>query len=174
MEKSQTLQQIHQLATKRHRNTHGLHMPAPKKSKITSSWNSDKARTNLINDNFTSLNKEWKIFASKAHPRSSFINEGKAGEIYTPANTAVYAQRPPTKNTKLIELTIDTGTDKSATWGPGLALVFNTQTIKFNVGPGGFDYHNKSAFAFSNGSSETPNIKHPRNSSTHQNPSHSE
>jgi len=35
----------------------------------------------------------WTITASKAHPRSSFSNEGKAGEIMAIADTSVFADR---------------------------------------------------------------------------------
>lgn len=101
---------------------------------------SDLGRTKLIEDPFNQLDKAWRIHTSPTHPRSSFENEGKPGEIYTPANTAVYAQRALPKGTRLVEATINAGTDKSASWGPGVALVFKDRVIKFNIRPQGNPY----------------------------------
>lgn len=91
----------------------------------------------LLEDSFATLDKKWREHASKAHSRCSFQNEGKVGEIYTPANTAVLVERDLPKGTRLVETVINTGTDKSASWGPGLALVWKNHVIKFNVRPGG-------------------------------------
>ncbi len=54
---------------------------------------SDRNRTVLMEDKFTVLSPAWKIFTSGASDRSSFINEGKAGEIMAMSNTAVYAEQ---------------------------------------------------------------------------------
>ncbi len=78
----------------------------------------------------------WTVHASAADPRSSFDNEGKPGEIYTPANTCVFIERPLTDDTRLVETTIDTGTDNSASWGPGITLVLPHRQIKFYIRPG--------------------------------------
>jgi hypothetical protein len=98
---------------------------------------SDLGRKQLIADDFKTLDKVWKVHASKANPRSSFENEGKVGEIYTPENTCVFVERPLPPETRIVEATIDAGTDKSASWGPGIALVWPNRAIKFNLRPGG-------------------------------------
>ena len=94
----------------------------------------------LISDDFATRDPAWSVHASQSFERSSFENEGKLGEIYTPANTAVYAERPLPKGTGSVEVTIDAGTDRSASWGPGIALRFDGRSVKFNLRPiGGGD-----------------------------------
>lgn len=96
------------------------------------------ARKVLHRSEMQEMNTTWKVHTSKSHPRSSFRNEGKVGEIYTPANSAVYIQQPIPKSVKLMETSIDLGTDNSKSWGPGLALVFkNQETVKLNIRPAG-------------------------------------
>ena len=98
---------------------------------------SGEGRTKLIADDFKTLDAAWKVHVSNNHERSSFVNEGKVGEIYTPANTAVYVERNLPQGTRLVETTIDVGTDRSASWGPGMAMVFQSGTVKFYFRPGG-------------------------------------
>jgi len=95
------------------------------------------ARHILIADQFQKLDDAWEIHVSKSNVRSSFENEGKIGEIYTPAHTAVFAQRKLPVGTEIVELTLDAGTDGSASWGPGIALLFANQTLKLHVRPSG-------------------------------------
>lgn len=90
----------------------------------------------LFEDSFAALDEQWQVHASQVDPRSSFTNEGKAGEIYTPANSAVYAEREISADTRLVQCEIDPGSDRSASWGPGIALVFDARTIKFHLRPG--------------------------------------
>ena len=113
-------------------------------------------RRTLIADGFESLSDEWAIHVSTAHERSSFENEGKAGEIYTPANTAVFAERPLPPGTRIVEAEIDAGTDRSASWGPGIALVWPERTIKFNLRPGGNSYDSAAMFGLYDGQGENP------------------
>ena len=94
-------------------------------------------RETLYQTDFNYLDNRWKITYSQAHERSSFENEGKIGEIYTPANTAVFAEIKLEANAKIIEATIFTGTDKSKGYGPGIALVWPDKTVKFYLRPGG-------------------------------------
>ncbi len=94
---------------------------------------SHDGRDTLLTDEFKTLDPAWRIHASKNHERSSFQNEGKVGEIYTPANTAVFAERDLPQGTRIVEVTIHPGTDQSKSWGPGVALVFSDRTIKFNL-----------------------------------------
>ncbi len=73
---------------------------------------------------------------SKSIDRSSFINEGKPGEIYTPNNTAVYGELKLPKGTRVVETSLNPGTDLSGLWGPGIALGWKDKIIKFNMLPG--------------------------------------
>ena len=73
---------------------------------------------------FAAADKDWKITASKSHPRASFSNEGKAGEIMTLPDTAVFAERAWPRDARSVELELDTGDDAASNaCGPGLALV---------------------------------------------------
>lgn len=93
----------------------------------------DDSRPVLVMDNFTRLSPEWKLNESKAYDRNSFINEGKPGEIMALANTAVFAEQDFKKEAKVVIAKINPGTDRSAGWGPGLALVFPDKVIKMNI-----------------------------------------
>jgi len=119
-------------------------------------------------DGASELPAGWAAHASEAHPRSSFVNEGKVGEIYTPANTCVYAEHKLPAGTALVETTIDAGTDSSSSWGPGIALIWRARrtggggggpgrVIKFNLRPGGNANNNGvPMFGLWNGGSENP------------------
>ena len=113
-------------------------MPRPltEDMNVDSPANSGLGRKRLAFDNFQAVSDHWKRFETGAHARSSFENEGKWGEIYTPANTCVFVERNVPASTRVVEAVIDPGTDMSATWGPGLAIVTNQTTIKINLRPG--------------------------------------
>lgn len=85
----------------------------------------------LLADEFRGpLNAAWKVTASPAHPRSSFANEGKAGEIMAVPDSCVFAEQPWPKGAVSIEVTADTGDDTRAnSWGPGLALFAGGQPL---------------------------------------------
>ncbi len=129
-------------------------LPSPLGAAAWARLDSHRSRKTLFTDSFTKLGNGWRVHTSPSHSRSSFNNEGKAGEIYTPANTCVYAQRKLPKGTKLVELQLNAGTDQSSSWGPGIALVFKKRTIKFNLGAKGFYLYN--------GAMEQANLKHPK------------
>ncbi len=93
----------------------------------------DEKRPVLASDEFQSLNSNWKIFASTADERNSFINEGKSGEIMALANTAVYADYTVEKGAAVFLARLDPGTDKSTVFGPGMGLVFKDRVIKMNI-----------------------------------------
>lgn len=105
-------------------------------TEIDSPANSGFGRKRLVHDDFRQVSDVWTRHESKAHPRSSFENEGKLGEIYTPANSCVFVERTVPADTRVVEAVIDPGTDMSATWGPGLAIRWKGKTIKFNLRPG--------------------------------------
>ena len=89
----------------------------------------------LISDDMASKSEVWKIHAT-SHERSSFMNEGKFGEIYTPANTCVYAECGLPTGVKIVQCKIDPGTDACASWGPGIAVVWPSRVVKFYLRPG--------------------------------------
>ncbi|WP_136464811.1 hypothetical protein [Flagellimonas onchidii] len=106
---------------------------------------SEYGREKLYKTDFKTLDSEWKTVYSKAHERSSFQNEGKIGEIYTLANTAVYAEKKLDPKTRIVETTINVGTDRSKEYGAGITLVWPNKTIKFYLRPGGNDYDDEVA-----------------------------
>ena len=91
----------------------------------------------LFDDRFIGpLQSVWKTQVSDKNPRSSFSNEGKAGEIYTPPDTAVYAARPWPAEAVAAEVTVDAGDDdQSNAWGPGLALITPDRVVSFVARP---------------------------------------
>ena len=103
---------------------------------IALSSSSSMGRKELYADDFTTLSDKWELTSSTSHERSSFTNEGKPGEIYTPNNSAVFAECKLEPGTGLIEASINVGTDLSGAWGPGIALVWKDRIVKFNVRPG--------------------------------------
>lgn len=94
---------------------------------------SDACRPVLYTDDFKTLNKSWQLKESNAHSRNSFINEGKVGEIMALANSAVYAEQDVNPETRVLTVKIVPGTDQSASFAPGMALVFGDRIIKANV-----------------------------------------
>jgi hypothetical protein len=100
---------------------------------------SDAGRELLFAEPFDDLGAAWRVHASEAHPRSSAMNEGKPGEIYGLANTCIFVERDLPAGARLIEATFDVGTDRSASWGPGIGLVLPDRTVKFNLRPGSME-----------------------------------
>ena len=93
-------------------------------------------RKEVYSDNFAKLNEGWRIQKSKANERISFTNEGKIGEIMAFPNSHCFAERDFPAGAQAVQCRIDPGTDKSESFGPGMALVFQTFTIKFNIRSG--------------------------------------
>ena len=96
----------------------------------------ERPRKVLLADDFGKLDPAWKPFYSSKHPRTSFQNEGKTGEIMALENTYAFVERPLPEGTKVVQCQLDAGTDRSASWGPGMALVFPDRTVKFQLRPG--------------------------------------
>lgn len=94
------------------------------------------AREVLWADAFETLSQAWSVSKSDADPRTSFQNEGKAGEIYAFAHSHCFIERPINPNTALIEASINAGTDVSTSWGPGIAWAFENCVVKLNLRPG--------------------------------------
>lgn len=96
----------------------------------------DAGRNILLRDDFISLSSEWKVVTANA-PANAFNNEGKAGEVLAPANAVVYGEQPLPADTRVIVCKLNTGTDKSTDYGPGVAIAFaDGQTAKFYLSPG--------------------------------------
>ncbi|MEX2592790.1 MAG: hypothetical protein WD426_08445 [Anditalea sp.] len=97
---------------------------------------SDQGRDKLFIDEFRTLDTHWKIQASSADERNSFINEGKPGEIMALSNQAVYAEVSNPGSAKVWMAQIDPGTDQGSSWGPGIALVGQDgEVYKLNTRP---------------------------------------
>ncbi len=78
----------------------------------------------------------WKPTVSTKHPRTSYYNEGKAGELMALPDTCVYLERAWPTEAASVELTIDCGDDSQAnSWGPGLAWKFPEGTISLVARP---------------------------------------
>lgn len=90
----------------------------------------------LYSDNFKKLDEGWRIQKSTANERISFTNEGKIGEIMAFPNSFCFAERDFPAGAQAVQGLFDPGTDVSLTSGVGMALVFQTFTIKFNIRPG--------------------------------------
>ncbi|WP_215224073.1 hypothetical protein [Echinicola shivajiensis] len=99
--------------------------------------NRDEGRKVLFNDEFQSLADHWEVYASPGDERNSFINEGKAGEIMALANQSVSADLKSPNEARVWIVKVDPGTDQSASWGIGMALIGEAGNIfKFNIRPG--------------------------------------
>lgn len=92
-------------------------------------------RKRLVTDDMQVKSDAWTLHEAD-HDRASFMNEGKFAEIYAPANTCVYAERKLPPGVRVVQCRIDPGTDKSASWGPGIAVVWPDRTVKFYLRPG--------------------------------------
>jgi len=115
---------------------------------------SAEGRRALWRDDFARMDSVWRVHVSPADPRCTFAHAGKPGGICTPANTAVFAERELAPDTALVELTLDAGTDRSASWGPGLALAGRERTLKFYLRPGGSQLETAPQFGIWDGRTE--------------------
>ena len=96
----------------------------------------------LLHEKFLgALASAWKVHASTSHPRASFVNEGKAGEIMALPDTCVYAERAWPAGAVSAEVTVDAGDDdRSNSWGPGLALRAGDRTVSMVIRPNSQQY----------------------------------
>lgn len=104
---------------------------------LKNSNESGLGRKIIIDEDFSSKVEGWEIHVSPSHERSSLGNEGKPGEIYTPANSSVYMEKELQEKTGIVEATFFAGTDRSSVYGPGIVLIFKERFVKFNLKPGG-------------------------------------
>lgn len=97
----------------------------------------DVNRKVLFSDNFLSLSPKWDIIKGAASQNASFNNEGKAGEMLTPANSVIFAEQALSPETKVIICKLNSGTDESNGYGAGIALQFpDGKSSKFHLAPG--------------------------------------
>ncbi len=95
----------------------------------------DSQREVLLKDDFIKLLPEWTITSSHTLA-NAFNNEGKAGEILAPSNAIVFGERTLPKQTKVIICKLNSGTDESSGYGPGIALQFKgNKSSKFHLSP---------------------------------------
>lgn len=90
----------------------------------------------LLADDFTRLEPEWKVMLSTRNDRTFFHTRGNSGEIMAQANDHAFVERAWPVDSRSVQCLVDPGTDQSASWGPGLALVFAEGVVKFNLRPG--------------------------------------
>jgi hypothetical protein len=111
---------------------------------------SELGRELLFGTTFDDL-EGWQAHAA---PDSTIQNEGKAGEILAPANAACFVERPLPEGTRLVELELDAGTDRSKSWGPGMAVRFQDRVLKFHLRPAGNAYDSTAMFGAFDGRQE--------------------
>lgn len=97
----------------------------------------DVNRKVLFSDNFLSLSPKWNIIKGAASQNSSFVNEGKAGEMLVPNNSVIFAEQALPKETQVIICKLNSGTDVGNAYGSGIALKFaDGKSSKFSLAPG--------------------------------------
>ncbi|WP_423126987.1 hypothetical protein [Gaoshiqia sp. Z1-71] len=109
----------------------------------------DDERQIIYTDDFSKLDQGWIVHASNSHERNSFINEGKPGQIMAHENSAVFAERPFPEGARVVQGIFNPGTDRSASWGSGITLVYGHKNIKLNLKP------RRGRFGIWNGSEES-------------------
>ena len=91
----------------------------------------------LVDEDFARATPAWKPVVSDRHERNSVANEGKFGEVYALANSYAFLGRELPGATEVVECRIDPGTDASASWGPGMALIWpDGRALKLFLRPG--------------------------------------
>lgn len=95
----------------------------------------------LWSDTFKTMDKAWTIQASPRHERTSFENEGQSGQIYALSSTFCFADRQLPDGAGLIDVEIQPGTDRSTSWGPGMTLVYDGQTVGVRLRTGDRGVH---------------------------------
>ncbi|MCP4093318.1 MAG: hypothetical protein GY747_07705 [Planctomycetes bacterium] len=94
-------------------------------------------RETLLHETFQDDDGSWSFLLSNSDERNSVINEGKFGEIYARANSFAFMQRDLPAATQVVECQLDAGTDASASWGPGMVLIWpEGHTVKILLRPG--------------------------------------
>ncbi len=115
---------------------------------------SDQGRAALLEGDFATSQADWTVLTPPDALEIQFEGEGKWGELHAPANAHCAAERALPDGVAVVEVTLDAGTDRGASWGPGLALVLSDRTLKFNLRPAGGGYDGSPRFGGFDGSRE--------------------
>ena len=93
-----------------------------------------EGRTLLLEDRLDrdDLAGEWKVSLS-AQANASLEQRDGCLAIEQLANCFAFAERPVPPGTTLVECQAFTGTDRGASWGPGLALVWADKAFRINA-----------------------------------------
>ena len=95
----------------------------------------------IIDQNFSSLpygtqlNEAWKELKDPTFERSSFYNEGKVGEVMSASAGTASIERAWPADAKSVEILMDSGSDTSGAWGPGMALIRDKEVTRFITRP---------------------------------------
>ena len=93
-----------------------------------------KGRKVLLEERFAGdgLGKDWKTSLSDKPGTKLSVQKG-AIHLEAPANCFALAERPLPAGAGLVQCSVFSGTDKGATWGPGLAVLWPKGVIRVNV-----------------------------------------
>ena len=94
-----------------------------------------KGKALLLEDPFhgTALGEDWNVKVSARQGTSLTVAE-EALVIEAAANSIAFAERPLPQGVEAVTCKVQQGTDKGASWGPGLALVWSSgKALRVNV-----------------------------------------
>jgi hypothetical protein len=93
-----------------------------------------KGRTLLLEERFAGdrLAKDWKTVLSRK-PNTAVTVDGGAIRVEAPANCFAFAERALPAGTRLVQCAVFSGTDKGATWGPGLTVLWPKSAVRINL-----------------------------------------
>ena len=91
-------------------------------------------RVLLFEDHFDRgvLAEPWKAVVSSRAQTSLKIDKGHVA-IDAPANNCALIERPLPPGVTLAQCAVFSGTDKGASWGPGLALAWKNKSLRINL-----------------------------------------
>jgi hypothetical protein len=104
----------------------------------------------LLEERFpgTALGTSWKTSLSQ-QPGTSLKVDKEAIRIEAPANCFAFAERPLPPGSRIVQCAVFSGTDKGATWGPGLTVLWRSGPLRVNLrAEGRFGVDDGSAFTF--------------------------
>jgi hypothetical protein len=93
-----------------------------------------KDRVCVLEDRFDPAEpgQPWKTSVS-TRPKASLKLEKGAMAIEASANNFAMAERPLPPGVTLVECAVYSGTDKGASWGPGLAVIWKNKPLRINL-----------------------------------------
>ncbi len=98
---------------------------------------SASARPVLASEDFVQPDAAWRMHVTSHGAGAAFGRADSAGVITAADNTCVFAERALPPGVRAVECLVDPLTDTSASWGPGLCLVWESgETLKFSLRPG--------------------------------------